>query len=77
MKKLLYLCIGILVASTLLSIILVSSFSINPNGTNSRVTSKVPFLNVTHYKYKNHDYIKFGSSPVHDPDCKFCLSKFD
>lgn len=40
----------------------------------------VPFNAAIHFKYKNHQYIKFteglGQSQavgvVHDPDCKYC-----
>ena len=40
----------------------------------------IPFDNATHFKYKNHQYIKFVegsgqykiSGVVHDPDCKYC-----
>lgn len=38
----------------------------------------IPFSSVTHFEYKNHQYIKFRTSRtreavggvVHDPDCK-------
>lgn len=40
----------------------------------------IPFDNAVHFKYKNHQYIKFVegfgkykiSGVVHDPDCKYC-----
>lgn len=40
----------------------------------------LPFDNAVHFKYKNHQYIKFvegsaqyrTSGVVHDPDCKYC-----
>lgn len=40
----------------------------------------IPFDAAVHFKYKNHQYIKFteGSGKykvvgvVHDPDCKYC-----
>lgn len=40
----------------------------------------IPFDGATHFKYKNHQYIKFVegfgqykiSGVVHDPDCKYC-----
>lgn len=40
----------------------------------------IPFGNVVHFRYKNHQYIKFVegfgqykiSGVVHDPDCKYC-----
>lgn len=40
----------------------------------------IPFDDAMHFKYKNHQYIKFtegsGQSEicgvVHDPDCKYC-----
>lgn len=40
----------------------------------------IPFDNAVHFKYKNHQYIKFVegfgqykiSGVVYDPDCKYC-----
>lgn len=38
----------------------------------------IPFDNAVHFKYENHQYIKFVegqykiSGVVHDPDCKYC-----
>lgn len=40
----------------------------------------IPFASAVHFKYKNHQYIKFVersgqykiSRVVHDPDCKYC-----
>lgn len=42
--------------------------------------SRREFDNAVHFKYKNHQYIKFVegfgqykiSGVVHDPDCKYC-----
>lgn len=38
---------------------------------------------ITEFKYKDHDYIKFENATgrsagvVHSPDCKTCLDKFE
>lgn len=38
----------------------------------------IPFDAAVHFKYKNHQYIKFTEGNykvvgvVHDPDCKYC-----
>lgn len=40
----------------------------------------IPFDDAMHFKYKNHQYIKFTDGfgqyeicgVVHDPDCKYC-----
>lgn len=40
----------------------------------------IPFNAAVHFKYKNHQYIKFTEGDghckvvgvVHDPDCKYC-----
>ena len=34
----------------------------------------IPFDAAVHFKYKNHQYIKFteGNYKVVDPDCKYC-----
>lgn len=43
----------------------------------------IPFYFVTHFEYRNHQYIKFRTSyggaavggVVHDPDCEYCNIK--
>lgn len=54
-----------------------TSINMSPEGS-------IPFVDVTHFEYKNHQYIKFldgyaASSSVcgvvHDPDCKYCNVK--
>lgn len=43
----------------------------------------IPFAHVTHFEYRNHQYIKFETAGinsaiggvVHDPDCKYCNIK--
>lgn len=54
-------------------------------GVNIGITpdNTVPFGFVTHFEYKNHQYIKFRTTMstasiggvVHDPDCKYCNIK--
>ncbi len=29
------------------------------------------------FEYKEHEYIQFSRGVVHNPDCKYCLSKYD
>lgn len=72
MKKILFL----LVVVSLYSCEYNTSVGISPEGS-------VPFDFITHFEYKNHQYIKFSSSQsssatggvVHDPDCKYCNKK--
>lgn len=53
-----------------------TSIGISPEG-------NTPFDFITHFEYKNHQYIKFRTSNsgsaiggvVHDPDCKYCNKK--
>lgn len=54
------------------------------NNTNTSIgissEGSIPFKFITHFEYKNHQYIKFETSGVesaiggvvHDPDCKYC-----
>lgn len=53
-----------------------TSIYVNPEGS-------IPFANVTHFEYENHQYIKFRADGatistggvVHNPDCKYCNIK--
>lgn len=53
-----------------------TSVGISPEGS-------TPFEFITHFEYKNHQYIKFETNGldsriggvVHDPDCKYCNKK--
>lgn len=29
------------------------------------------------FEYHDHEYIQFSKGVVHNPDCKYCLSKYD
>lgn len=71
MKKLLFLLLVIL-----------SSCDRPVSKATSRSLEKefVPFRDVVHFEYRNHQYIKFDECSgscniggvVHDPDCKYC-----
>ena len=65
-----------------LVIVLLGLYSCGPESkvTMSAPDGIIPFDNAVHFKYKNHQYIKFTegyersrtSGVVHDPDCKYC-----
>lgn len=50
------------------------------NINDTTLKGEIPFNNVIHFEYQNHEYIKFyynyynvsHSSVVHNPDCKYC-----
>lgn len=72
MKKILFLLGIVLLCSCERN----TSVGVSPEGS-------IPFEFITHFEYKNHQYIKFldnnGYSSiggvVHDPDCKYCNKK--
>lgn len=66
MKKLAIISLGLL-------------FSCSPGPTSELEATRntrdglIPFDAAVHFKYKNHQYIKFTEvGVVHDPDCKHC-----
>lgn len=64
----------------LLGLMLLYSCGPESKTTMSAPDGIIPFDNAVHFKYKNHQYIKFVegfgkykiSGVVHDPDCKYC-----
>lgn len=64
----------------LLGLMLLYSCGPESKATMSAPDEIIPFDNAVHFKYKNHQYIKFVegfgqykiSGVVHDPDCKYC-----
>lgn len=35
------------------------------------------FPRTKEFEYNAHEYIQFSKGVVHNPDCKYCLSKYD
>lgn len=70
MKKILFL----------ISMVLLYACNAKSDGSDTEQVKEgsTPFDHIRTFKYKEHSYIKFGSTGVvHDPDCKYCYTLFD
>lgn len=73
MKKLLFL----------FSLVLLCACNTKSDGsdTTNIDEDETPFVYIKEFTYKNHSYIYFKNGytggVVHDPECKYCLDKYD